>query len=547
MTATQGEGEGPDFTPWPPDVAARYRAEGWWADRTLGELVGSWCDYYADRVAFVELDRRWTYAQLAEWVDNVAAGLSGLGLAAGDSVLVHMPNRPHLVVALVAMFRLGLRPVLALPAHQSAEITHLARLSDAKAYLGDGSNTDADVIDAVHAIESIRHLILTDVVLHTAADIVDFGGLCSTGPYSVTRPGPDDIALYLLSGGTTGLPKLIPRTHNDYAYNIEVSAANAELRESSVYLTAIPVAHNFGLGCPGVLGTLSRGGTTVFMRNESPLEAFDLISRHGVTFAALVPPLAVLWATASRPGDRRLASLELVQVGGQRLSDAHAARFAECVPGRLQQSYGMAEGLLSQTRPDDGLDVVCTTQGRPLSPGDEIRVFDRAGQDVADPGAVGELLVRGPYTIRGYYRAAIVNAERFTPDGFFRTGDLVRRTVDGNLVVEGRLTDVINRGGSKISPGEVEEHLRQVDGVADAMVISLPHSFLGEQSCALVVLEPGHVLEAVDISAELARRGVARFKWPDRIQAVDEIPITAAGKRSRARMRAWILDKRSGP
>src|SRR6218665_27941 len=276
-----------------------------------------------------------------------------------------------------------------------------------------------------------------------------------------------------------------PRPPAASASTSPASADLCGLDESTVYLAVLPVAHNFTLACPGVLGTLAQGGTVVLSRTANCDEAMPLIERERVTHLALVPPLAQLWVQAREWEDSDLSSLRLVQVGGSRLAPLLARRLPQALGCRLQQVFGMAEGLLCCTRLDDPEDAIIHTQGRPLSPQDEVRIVDEHDQDVP-PGEVGQLLTRGPYTIRGYYRAPEHNAGSFTRDGYYRTGDLVRRDPAGNLIVEGRIKEQIQRGGEKISAAEVEFALGQLPGVRAAAVVGVPDDLCGARICAFV-------------------------------------------------------------
>jgi 2,3-dihydroxybenzoate-AMP ligase len=323
------------------------------------------------------------------------------------------------------------------------------------------------------------------------------------------------------------LPKLIPRTHEDYGYNLRASAEVCALDQSSIYLTALPVSHNFALGCPGVLGTLHAGGQVVMTSDPSPDNAFALIEQHRVTVTALVPPLVISWLDADT-SEADLSSLRLIQVGGAKLDAEVARRVRPALKCALQQVFGMAEGLLNYTRLDDPDEIVVTTQGRPLSPDDELRVVDDADRPVA-PGEVGQLLTRGPYTLRGYFRAAEYNKTAFTSDGFYRTGDLVRMTPSGHLVVEGRAKDLINRGGDKVSAEEVESHMLAHPAVANVAVVSMPDEYLGERTCAFVIRRTED-LSLAKVTSFLRARGLAAYKLPDRLEFVDSFPVTSVGK-----------------
>lgn len=514
-------------TGWPESRARTYRERGYWEGRTLGSVLREAARTTPDSVALVDGARRWSYGELDLAADHLATGLRRLGLSAGDRVLVQLPNSAEFVVLSFALFRLGAVPVMALPAHREADLLHLADLSQAVAYVIADTHAGYDYRPLARTLldraPGLRH-----VLVHgDAAEFTNLAGVY-TDPEPLAGPEASDVALLLLSGGTTGAPKLIPRTHDDYLYNATASARVAGIGAHTRYLAALPAAHNFPLACPGILGTLFRGGTVVLCPNPSPDAAFPLIAREGVTVTALVPSLVLLWLEAAQWSDDDLDSLQLLQVGGSKLKPEVAARVGAGLGCRLQQVFGMAEGLLNYTRLDDPEELVLHTQGRPLSPHDEVRIVGPDGAEVA-AGEVGELQVRGPYTLCGYYRAAEHNATAFTEDGFFRSGDLVRRLPSGHLVVEGRVKEVINRGGEKIPVEEVENHLLSHPGVHDVALLPLPDPSLGERSCACLVAR-GEAPTYAQVSAHLRERGVAQFKIPDEVRVLRSLPRTPLGK-----------------
>jgi 2,3-dihydroxybenzoate-AMP ligase len=354
--------------------------------------------------------------------------------------------------------------------------------------------------------------------------------------------------VFLLSGGTTGLPKLIPRTHDDYAYNARASARVAAVDDSTRYLVTLPAGHNFPLACPGILGTLLAGGEIVMLPSPEPQRAFATIAAEGVTHTAVVPAVAGRWLehaanTANEAGRAdpasQLATLRVLQVGGARIADELARKVEPVLGARLQQVFGMAEGLLNYTRLDDPDEVICTTQGRPLSPADEVRLVDEQDRDVpaSEPGS---LLTRGPYTPRGYYRAPEQNARSFTPDGWYRSGDICRRTPEGNLIVEGRDKDMINRGGEKISAEEVENLVYRLPGVRQVAAVAMPDPKLGERVCLYVVPGPGAKPTLDEIRGAMEALGVARFKFPEHLVLTPDLPATKVGKIDKKALRADI-------
>jgi 2,3-dihydroxybenzoate-AMP ligase len=353
---------------------------------------------------------------------------------------------------------------------------------------------------------------------------------------------PADPALFLLSGGTTGIPKLIPRTHNDYLYNSRIAAAVCEIGAGDVLLDVLPIEHNLPLGCPGLQGFLLSGGTVVLGTSTRPRDVFELIQRHRVTHIHLVPALLIRWIDDPSLAEYDLSSLRVIQSGGQRLQPEVRRRADRALPGCfIQENFGMAEGLIMFVRSSDPLEVRRETCGRPASPADEVYLVDSEGQVVPD-GSPGELIVRGPYTLRGYFRSPEHNARAFTPDGFYRSGDLLRKLPSGNYVVEGRVKDLINRGGEKISAEEVENLILAHPAVLNVACVPYPDPVLGERMCACVVLRPSVSLSLESLVEFLAGFDIARFKLPERLEVFDALPLSGFGKVSKKDLAARLLE-----
>ncbi len=530
--------------PWPDDVARAYVEAGYWLGRPLGALLREAADRNPDAVALVDGAVRLTHRELHERADAAAARLVDVGLVPGDRIVVQLPNVWEFVVLTLACLRAGVVPVMALPGHRRTELSYLAAHAEAAAIAVPDRLRDFDhqslAAELVAEVEPLRHVLVAGD--NVTPGHVDLRALCAPGPAGESLPGPEpgahNVAVFLLSGGTTGLPKLIARTHDDYAYNARASAELCGFDADTCYLVTLPASHNFPLACPGILGALLAGARVVMLGSVEPKRAFAMIAAEGVTHTAVVPAVAGRWMEhAAEHGARRLASLRVLQVGGARLADELARKVRPVLGAQLQQVFGMAEGLLNYTRLDDPDEVVCTTQGRPTSPADEVRLVDGLDRDVAE-GEPGSLLTRGPYTPRGYYRAAEQNARAFTADGWYRSGDICRRTPEGNLVVEGRDKDMINRGGEKISAEEVENLVYQLPAVSQVAAVAMPDPELGERVCVYVVPRAGAAVTLDQVRASMDGAGVARFKLPEHLVLVDELPVTKVGKIDKKSLRA---------
>lgn len=525
---------------WPEEFAEFYRKEGCWAGETFGDMLRERALKYGDRIAVTSRKRQISYKELDRRADQLASGLHRLGIRPKDRVVIQLPNQIEFFEVCFALFRLGALPVFALPSHRYSEISYFCEFSEAVAYIIPDQHAGFDFRSLAKQVKAAVPTLKHVIVIGEAGEFESLENLF-IDPIQLPAGHSSDVAFFQLSGGSTGLPKMIPRTHDDYIYSLRVSAEICQLNQDSIYLAVLPIAHNYPLSSPGVLGTLYAGGKVVLADSPSSDEAFPLIQQEKVTITALVPPLVWVWLDAASSRKYDLSSLQVLQVGGAKFSAEVAKRVKPVFGCTLQQVYGMAEGLVNYTRLDDPEEVIINTQGKPMSKYDEIRIVDEEDNEV-EPGQVGELLTRGPYTIRGYYKAEAHNARAFTSDGFYRTGDLVRMTPSGYLVVEGRVKDQINRGGEKIAAEEVENYLLAHPSVRDAAVVSMPDEFLGERSCAFIIPRD-HSLEAAELKLFLRERGVASFKIPDRIEFVDSFPKTAVGKINKRALRQIIAEK----
>jgi len=538
--------------PWPEEFADRYRRSGYWTGQSLGDLPRTWAQRYGDREAIVAGSERVSYLAFADRVDRLALHLLRIGLRADDRVVVQLPNIPEFLYLYFALLRIGALPVLTLPAHRHNEIGYLARCSDATGYACAGEYRSFNYVQMAQELRgqlhALRYLLVagpgaaegTISITNLLADPIEARE--SVEQLDRLRPEPSAVALFLLSGGTTGLPKLIPRTHDDYAYNSRAAGAVCGVDGATVYLVVLPVSHNFPLAAPGVQAVLDQGGKVVLALHPEPEHVFPLIEREKVTLLSLVPALVLRYMDSDVRERYDLSSLQVLQAGGARLNPEAARRVRPTLGCQVQQVFGMAEGLCNYTRLDGPDGEVMDTQGSPLSPGDEIRIVDE-GDNPVPAGEPGLLLTRGPYTIRGYYRAAEHNRRAFTTDGFYRTGDVVRMHPSGNLSVEGRDKDMINRGGEKISAEEIENLILAEPRVANVAVVAMPDPVLGERACAYVIPRAGQTITLVELRRFLQTHQIARFKLPERLELVESFPLTSVGKVSKKELREDVTVK----
>lgn len=538
------------FVAWPDDLAAHYRQAGLWQGLTLMQMFERTAQRTPDKVALVWADQRWSYATLQDHSRRLAAGLRRSGLQRGERVLMQLANTPDFVVTYLALNAMGAIPVMALRAHRHAEVRHFLRASGATAYVVHDVLGRFDYRDMAAQMQAefpaLRQVLVAGEpgagqgALSSLIDVrLSHDEIAQA--LAADPPQAGDVCTMLLSGGTTSLSKLIPRTHDDYVLNARLCGAAAGFDQDTVFMALLPLGHNYNLASPGMLATFYFGGTVVLGQGTSADEVFALVAQERVTVIAAVVPLITAWLNAPGAAHHDLSSLKVVQNGGAQLAPELRRRLRAQLGCTPQEVYGTAEGLINMTRLDDPDEVLLFSSGRPVCEEDEIRVVDDFGQDVPD-GVSGELVTRGPYTIRGYYNAPDKNAEAFLPGGWYRMGDIVKRQ-GRHITTEGRRKDMINRGGEKISCEEVENLILTHPKVKTAVLVAMPDPLFGEKACACVVPVAGQTLGFDELIAHLRGQQIAAFKLPERLELMDELPLSPVGKILKRELRERIAAK----
>lgn len=540
-----------EFTRWPQERADLYRRKGYWIDQPLTRILLNQSLTRPDAPAILCGERCISYAMLDQLSGNLATRLRLAGISQSDTALVQLPNIAEFYIVFFALLKAGIVPVNAIYSHRRLELTAYARQIKPKLIIATKQhelfkdNRFLEELDAEGLRPQLTLLAGDDSDAHEANEL---GNWLQEPDGSIIAPTlaptpADEVAFFQLSGGSTGTPKLIPRTHNDYDYSVRASADICELTPQTRFLCALPAAHNYALSSPGALGVFHAGGCVILAPNPEPLGCFTLIERHRIDMAALVPPAVALWLHAAPEHQEKLHSLRLIQVGGASFAEVLARKVPEILHCRLQQVFGMAEGLVNYTRAGDDEELVFTTQGRPISPDDEIRITDENGNELPD-GEAGMLATRGPYTFCGYYNSPEHNARIFDKEGFYYSGDIVERNAQGYLRVVGRVKDQINRGGEKVASEEIENLIVLHDDVTHAALVAMDDELLGEKSCAFVVSRNPQ-LKAPTLRRHLAALGIAEYKLPDRIQFIEHMPLTPVGKIDKKHLRSLLAQNAS--
>lgn len=538
---------------YPPEVAAAYRAAGIWQPGSIPQRLRETAAAHASRRAVVTSAGTLSYAELDARTDAVATGLLGLGLRPGERVLLQVTNSATGILLWYGLLKAGLIPVCTLAIHRQHEITEIGRQTGAVAHVVEAGFGGYDLVGLAEQLTAelpdLRLVITAGTASGSHPRVEDLADRVVAGPERASllevAAGlrDDDVAVLQLSGGTTGTPKVIPRLHAEYWYNARATSQWWGHGPDSLLAMALPFVHNAGLS--NALHAAHAVGGAILLGLPSAGVILPLMAEHGATWT-LTPPGLVAEYLAHPCFDAAVARLDSWMLSAARVPQS----VFDALTGRgvhVTQAFGMSEGLFSFTPRDASPAVRAQTLGRPISPHDEIKVLVPGRDEEVPPGDPGELAARGPYTIRGYLAAPERDAEAFTADGFYRSGDLVRLAViDGEpwLTLAGRVKDLIDRGGEKINAEEVEGLLSRHPGVREVAVVSMPDERLGERACAYVVAaDPEHPPVLADLTRHLEDLGVAKYKWPERMEVIGELPRTQVGKVTKAVLRQDIRQR----
>jgi len=514
-------------------LIAENTASGIWRNLTLADQLDNVLAKNPDKVLFIEGGRNVTAAEMARQTRALASALQRRGLVAGDVVSFELPNWPETVAIDLACAMLGLVCNPIIPIYRDAEVTYILRDAGTRAFFIPTTFRNFDYAEMVarHRAElpGLEHVITVRGQADGAETFEDL--LAEGNPDGFVRPevDPNAVKLIMYTSGTTGRPKGVLHSHNTIDTEIQAISKFLSLDDSDVILMPSPVSHITGY-LYGIQMPFTLNAPAVFMETWNAAGAADLIDKHGVTFTIAATVFLQELTDFARRNERRLPSLRYFPSGGapvppEVIHNAHKA-FARCVCSRV---YGSTEAptvtLGVNSREEEHLGA--TTEGYIV--GHEVKIVDPATGEEVGTGVEGEILTRGPEMCLGY-AADDHNAEAFEPDGYFHTGDLAMMTGDGAMVITGRSKDLIIRGGENISPREVEDALHEHPAIHEAAVVAMPHERMGETGCAYVVLEDGATLNFEEMVAFLGGTGMAKQKYPERLEIIDEFPRTAAGK-----------------
>jgi acyl-CoA synthetase (AMP-forming)/AMP-acid ligase II len=469
-----------------------------------------------------------------------AAALEELGYRPGDCLGVQLPNWSEFCVTVLGAARAGVRPCFIHVPYRAHEMEYILGLTQARGLVVPGLHRGFDHLGLARDLQR-RLPGLREVITARAAggdrelgEMVEVHLGRSPG---VEPPVGTDLFVLMFTSGTTSRPKGVMHLHANLLDACRKYVTDFGLGPEDRWLIVTPLTHLTAFGIVLLAGSMAAGACVALLESWDVGRALELCERHRITHLVGAPPMLIDIARSPDLERRDLSSLRFLMYAGAPCPIEILRRLHGRLGCALAVFYGWTEGLAhTYSVPSDPLEVTSVTIGR-TGPGWGWRVVDDRGDDVA-PGGTGEFWGRGPNLSPGYYRQPELVRERFTSDGWFRSGDLVTRNPDDTFTFVARKDDVINRGGQKVDPREVEELLYQMPSVRDAVVVAMPDPRLGSRGCAFVVPVEGATVTLADVQAHLERAGVARYKWPERVETLEALPMTPTGKIMRYELRA---------
>ena len=540
------------FTPYRKKDAEKYNRLRWWSGLTFGDILDRAADIHPEKEAFVDRKTRLTYGEAREKTDRLAIGLMDLGIRPLDRVLVQLPNWNEFVFAYFALQKIGAVTVLLIDRLRQFEINHLIGLTGATAWIVPCRYNNTDFIpiisDVLKTSRKLRNVI-TVRGEDRAQPFASLEKLIDRTPLTARnlarlarrRPDPTDVAHMGTTGGTTGVPKIVPRTHNSLIAGIEFCSRSWEQNNEDVNLIAGPIGHDLSF-TKGFIGSVATMGKVVFLDSTNDKEICETIEREKITSIIWVPTLAQRLLQYRDMDKYDLSSLKKMHSAGGTSQPELVRDVTRKLGMKFYNGYGATEGITTITRPTDSLETICSCVGRPTCPYDTYKVIDEKGNELP-PGRQGELVLKGPGVFTGYYRNPKENRKAFTRDGFFRTGDLARIDAKGNITLTGRIKEMINRGGESISATEIEKLIGRHPGVAAVAVVPMPDPVMGERVCAYIEPKAGAELAFNDIISFLKGQKASVLQLPERMEFIAAMPYTGAQKIDKQTLRKEIGEK----
>ena len=540
------------FSPYDKKDEEKYNKYRYWAGLTFGDILDRAADIHPEKEAFVEGNTRITYGEAREKANKLALSFMELGIKPRDRVLVQLPNWHEFIYVYFALQKIGAIVVLLIERYRQHEINHLISLTGATSWIVPFKYKKYDFIPIINDVRNDNPQMKNVITVRGSVDkpglfsldqLIDQTALTDENLSKLlrARPEPTEVAHMGPTGGTTGLPKIVPRTHNSLITGITFCSKSWDQSNEEVNLIAGPIGHDLSFS-KGFMGSIITLGKIVLLDSTDNKDICETIEKEKVSAIIWVPTLAQRILQYEELDKYDLSSLRKMHSAGAAAHPELVKEVTEKLNMTFYNGYGATEGMTTITRTMDSLDIICTTVGRPTCPYDTYKVIDLEGNDLP-VNKPGELVIKGPGVFTGYYNNPDENKGVFTEEGFFRTGDVATIDEKGYIRLTGRIKEMINRGGESISATEIEKLITSHKDVANVAVIPMPDPVMGERVCAYIQPKSGAQLTFDGIIAHLKSLKASVLYLPERIEFVESLPLTAAEKIDKKSLREDIDKK----
>ena len=525
-----------------PERAHAYVRDGWWPNRTLLDYFDAAVAFDRNKIAIVSQEQRVSYGDLAVLVEKAARGLWASGIRPGDVISVQLQNSIEFVVVHLAATRLGAVTNPLLPNYRSKELEYILNFARTKVVVIPSVYRGFDYPKMyVQLARKLPHLLAIFVVGGSnAAGLRSFNSLYSDGEFDAAPASPDAISSLIFTSGTESTPKGVVHSHNTMLYGTVHLARVIGLGRDDIIWIPSPVGHGTGFQW-GVRQAVTLGATMVLQDMWNAEEALRLIQQERCTFVLSATPFVQMLLDAYLKTKPDVSSLRVFGCAGAPIPRRLGALARDAMGCKLIGMWGMTECFVASTSaPSDPEAKLWETDGRAV-PGGELAIFDETRTRLLEPGEIGELATRGPHVALGYFNDPERTRATFSDEGWLFSNDLATIDADGFIRIVGRKKDIINRGGLKFSAREIEDILIEHPAVAKAALVGLPDDRVGEKACVCVVLSEGRTIALKDVVEYLSARGLAKYKMPEFIAWIEDLPMTPSGKVQKFRLKDDIL------
>jgi len=540
-------------TRYTPQIIDHFTRKGYWSDLIIPDRVDERARLTPDKEAIVDSHRRVTYAQIARMVDRIALGFLELGIRKGDRVTIQFPNRIEALGVFYALAKIGAVACPVVPYYRGAEVGYILETSESVAFVAPqefgGFDYSQMVAELKPRLPKLKYVVLSGDSVPEGTYPLDrmietpLESKYPAGYLRQFRPNANDVLAFVYTSGTESAPKAPIWTHNG-CHNSHWFNEAWKINENETVLNLAPIFHALGLTEAGYVTPMVAGARMIMMDVFDPGEALRLIHQEKANVLLGVPPQLISLLNHPSLEKYDLSSLRLATASGGPTPGEVVRQLRDRIGCKFIAFWGMTECVVGMiTRLEDPIEVPCNTIGRPASEAVEVRVYSEDRTRVLPAGEPGEMAVRGPMVFGGYHHDPERTRQVFNDEGWFFTGDSALLREDGNICFVGRKKDIINRGGEKISPREVEELLFTYPKVMNVAVVGMPDHRLGEKSCAYIIPKPGETITFEEVVNFLKEKKIAMFKLPERVEIVDALPMTASGKIKKNVLRDDVVGK----